>query len=330
MRIMLAAALLALPLTTALAQGDQATRAVLEKPAALVADGMPPVPQALATATRPYMEFRTAGFSGWNSRDRSMLITTRFGNTAQLHRVAMPMGAREQLSFEVEPVGGGWSPNGDVLGVQKDVGGNEFFQLYTLAAGQLRLLTDGRSRNNMGAWSHDGRLLGYSSTRRNGTDTDLYVVDPRDPSTDRLVAQVSGGGWNIVDFAPGNRQAAVIEYKQITKSNLYRLDVASGALTPIGDHSQEIAIGGALYAPNGTLWITSDEGSDFQRLGTVDPATGRFTPAVTDVNWDVTSFDIAEDGSFIAFVTNEAGASKLRILDTRTRARGSFRASRPG
>ena len=34
--------------------------------------------------------------------------------------------------------------------------------------------------------------------------------------------------------------------------------------------------------PDGTLWVTSDEGSDFQRLGTLDPATGRFTPVVTD------------------------------------------------
>ena len=133
MRIKLAAVLLAVPLTAALAQTAPSAPATVEKPAALVADGMPAVPRTLLAATRPYMEFRTAGFAGWNSRDRSMLITTRFGNTAQLHRVAMPMGAREQLSFEEEPVGGAWSPNGDVLGVQKDIGGNEFFQLYTLA-----------------------------------------------------------------------------------------------------------------------------------------------------------------------------------------------------
>ena len=318
MRLKLVVALLALPLTAALAQeGTEAP--VVARPAALVADGIPPVPAELATATRAYMEFRTAGFSGWNARDRSMLISTRFGNTSQLHRVAAPMGMREQLSFEAEPVGGSWSPTGDLLGVQKDVGGNEFFQLYTLAGGQLRLLTDGRSRNSFGAWSHDGRWIGYSSTRRNGTDTDLYVVDPRDPATDRRIAQVQGGGWGIADFSHDNRHAAVIEYKQITKSNLYQLDLSSGALTPIGDHSREIAIGAAQYARDGTLWITSDEGSDFQRLGTVDRQTGRFTPVITDISWDVTSFDIADDGSFIAFVTNEAGASRLRILDMRTR-----------
>ena len=171
----------------------------------------------------------------------------------------------------------------------------------------------------MGAWSHDGSLLGYSSTRRNGTDSDLYVVDPRNPSSGRMVAQVSGGGWGIADFSPDNRRAVVVEYKQITKSNLYMLDVASGALTPIGDHAQEIAYGGAQFARDGQLWVTSDEGSDFQRLGTIDPASGRFTAAVTDIPWDVDSFDISEDGRFIAFVINEAGASKLRVLDTRTR-----------
>ena len=53
------------------------------------------------------------------------------------------------MSFESEPVNdGSFAPKtGDVLVVQKDVGGSEFFQLYTLTDGRLSLLTDGRSRN---------------------------------------------------------------------------------------------------------------------------------------------------------------------------------------
>jgi len=318
MRLTLIAALLAMPLTAALAQGG-ATPAAVEKPAALTADGIPPVPAALADRTRPYMEYRSAGFSGWNRRDRSMLITTRFGNTTQLHRVAMPMGAREQISFEADPVSGGWSPAGDVLAVQKDVGGSEFFQLYTLGSGRLSLLTDGRSRNELGAWSHDGRWIGYSSTRRNGADSDLYVIDPRNPASDRRVAEVHGGGWNISDFSPDGRRAVVVDYISVTKVNLFLLDLASGRMTPIGDQSRDIAYGSSQFAPDGSLWVTSDEGSDFQRLGVIDTATGRFTPVVTDIPWDVEAFDISEDGRTIAFATNEAGISRLRLLDTRTR-----------
>jgi dipeptidyl aminopeptidase/acylaminoacyl peptidase len=300
--------------SAALAQDTPA----VPKPAALVADGIPPIPAALAATTRPYMEFRTAGFAGWNAGDKSMLITTRFGNVAQLHRVAAPMMDRSQISFEAEPLGGRWSPKGDVLLVSKDIGGNEFFQLYTLKDGTLTLLTDGKSRNNFGAWNADGSLIGYSSTRRNGADTDLYIMDPRDPKTDRLVAQVKGGGWSIRDFSPDGKTALVGEYVSITKTNLHLLDLASGTLTPIGDHKKAIAYGDAEFAPDGTLWVTSDEGSDFQRLGTLDLKSGRFTAKGPEAKWDVEGFDIARDGSFLAYSVNEAGMNRVKVRDLKT------------
>lgn len=293
--------------------------AEVEKPAALVADGIPAVPDALATATRPYMEFRTAGFSGWNPVDRSMLISTRFGNTAQLHRVTAPGTDRRQISFEAEPVAGGsYAPKrGDVLVVQKDIGGDEFYQLYTLANGRLTMLTDGKSRNSLGAWSQDGRLIGYSSTRRNGADTDLYVTDPRDPKSDRMVAQLKGGGWNISDFSPDGARAVVVEYVSAGKSNLHDLDLATKAMRPITDPAAKISYGGAEYAPDGTLWVTSDEGGEFQRLGTLG-RDARFKPVSTEPRWDVEQFDISDDGRTIAYIVNEAGISRVKLLDVAT------------
>ena len=312
--VFLVPALLALALPFAPAFGQ------VPKPAALVADGVPDIPSELAAKTRPYMEFRTAGFSGWHPLDKSMLIGTRFGNTAQLHRVAKPMGARRQISFEAEPVGAGsWAPKrGDVLVVQKDIGGNEFFQIYALKDGRLQLLTDGKSRNSLNAWSDDGALIAYSSTRRNGTDNDLYVMDPRDPSTNKIVAQVKGGGWSISAFAPDKKSAIVSNYVSVTNSDLFRLDLASGALTPIGDNSKDVSYGGAEFAPDGTLWVTSDEGSEFSRLGTLDPATGKFTPKGPAEKWDVETFDVSPDGRFIAYVINEAGMSRLKLLDPKS------------
>ena len=322
-KLLLAFTALTLPAalgTTALLAQDAAPAPVAAKPAALIADGIPAIPQGVVDATRPYMEFRTASFMGWNPDDRAMLISTRFGNVAQLHAVSGPGMARRQISFEAEPLNGRYAPNDQTLVVSKDSGGSEFWQLYTLKDGRLTLLTDGQSRNELGPFSHDGKWLAYSSTRRNGTDADLYIVDPRDPASTRMVAQVSGGGWAITGFAPDNATAVVTNYVSVTKSDLYLLDLASGKLTPLGDHKQAVAQGGAQFAPDGTLWATSDAGSDFQRLGTIDRKTGKFTARSPDPRWDVENFEIAPDGSFIAYVVNEAGISRLKLLNPATGA----------
>jgi acetyl esterase/lipase len=284
-------------------------------PAALTAEEMPPVPLALAEQARPYLEARGAGFAGWDPATRAVLISTRFANVSQLHRVATPMGARTQISFEAEPVRGSYAPvKGDVIVVMKDKGGDEYYQLYTLKDGRLALLTDGKSRNSMNAWSNDGQLVGFTSTRRNGVDADVYVMDPRDPASVRMVHESKGGGWALIGFAPDKRTAYLADFRSVQDADLYTLDLASGAMTPIGDPVAEIAYSGFKVGPDGTIWATSDVGSDFQQLGRLDPATGGFTPVSREL-WDVDGFDLSADGKTIAYVVNEAGFDRLRILD---------------
>ena len=312
MKTVLLAAAALLPLTFAHAEAT--------KPAALVADGIPPVPDAIPASMRAYAEYRSASVQGWDAKTGALIVSTRFANTAQLHTVSAPLMARRQITFEAEPIAGLPAPVGNMLLVQKDNGGDEFFQIYRLDAGKLQLLTDGKSRNEFGAYSQDGKLIGYSSTRRNGVDSDLYVMNPADPKSDRMVTRVKGGGWAIAGFSPDNRTALVIEYVSIQKSNLWLLDVRSGELRALGDHAKAVSYGGLDYAPDGQIWVTSDEGSDFQRLGTIDERTGAFTPRTPEAGWDVESFDIARDGSYVAFVTNEQGTSKLHLLDPKTGA----------
>jgi dipeptidyl aminopeptidase/acylaminoacyl peptidase len=297
------------------AAAQEAPAPAVPLPAALTAEEMPPIPLELAERVRPYLEARGAGFAGWDPNTRAVMIATRFANVSQLHRVETPMGARTQISFEAEPVRGSFAPGkGDVVLVSKDRGGNEYFQLHTLKDGRLTLLTDGRSRNEMNAWSGDGELIGFSSTRRNGVDSDLYVMNPRDPSSARVVHESKGGGWAIAGFAPDKRTAYVADYRSVQDVDLYRLDLASGAMTPIGDPKAMIAYGGMRIGPEGTLWVTSDEGADFQRLGRLDPVTGTFTPVSREA-WDVDGFDISDDGKTIVYEVNEAGSDRLRILD---------------
>lgn len=317
--LLLATAAAAAPLGAQNAPATQTPAAppapVVPIPAALTAEAMPPIPLELAARVRPYLESRGAGFAGWDPNTRAVLISTRFANVSQLHRVAMPMGARTQISFEAEPVSGSYAPaKGDVIVVTKDRGGDEYYQLHTLKDGRLTLLTDGKSRNQINSWSRDGELIGFTSTRRNGVDSDIYVMNPRDPGSARMVHESQGGGWAIIAFSPDKRSAYLADYRSVQDVDLYTLDLASGSMTPLGDPAAEVAYTGLEVGPDGTIWASSDAGSDFQQLGRIDPATGTFTP-VSRETWDVGGFDLSDDGKTIAYVVNEAGFDRLRILD---------------
>src|SRR5580693_1260865 len=138
----------------------------------LVVEGVPKIPASLAESVGRYSEFRAASFTSWHPTRREMLIETRFADTAQVHQVKFPGGARTQLTFFPDRVAGAvYQPvNGDSFLIMKDVGGGEFFQLYRydLATGDVTLLTDGKSRNLRGPWSSGGGQIAYMSTRRTG------------------------------------------------------------------------------------------------------------------------------------------------------------------
>jgi hypothetical protein len=200
------------------------TGGIIPKPETLVTDGIPPLPTALAEAAGRYAENRAAFPADWQPVRREMLIATRFGNTYQLHLVAMPGGARQQLTFFTEPVRGGtYHPNGgDYVVFSKDIGGGEWYQLfrYDTDTGESTLLRDGKSRNSAGPWSTHGDQIAYTSTRRTGRDSDLWVMNPADPKTDRLVAQLSGAGWEPQDWSPDDKHLLVIQYISVNESYL--------------------------------------------------------------------------------------------------------------
>ena len=74
--------------TLAPANPDPAkARAVIQPADNLVASGLPEIPAEIADAAGRYTEFRTANLAAWHPTRREMLITTRFGDSPQVHEV---------------------------------------------------------------------------------------------------------------------------------------------------------------------------------------------------------------------------------------------------
>ena len=65
-------------------------------------------------------------------------------------------------------------------------------------------------------------------TRRNAKDMDLYVMDPLDPKSDRILVQLEGGFWIPYDWSPDDRKVLVYEYISANENNLWIIDVTTG------------------------------------------------------------------------------------------------------
>jgi dipeptidyl aminopeptidase/acylaminoacyl peptidase len=293
-------------------------------PENLVTEGVPTIPAELRREVGRYLEFRAAAFQGWHPLRREMLITTRFADAAQLHLVKTPGGARQQLTFLPEPVGGGsFQPKtGKFIVFSQDTGGGEFYQLYRFdpAEGRVTLLTDGKSRNEGARWARSGRQLAYTTTQRNGKDNDIHVMDPANPATDREVLQVSGGGWRVADWSHDESRLLIEEYISINESALYLLDLRTGKkelITPKGG-DQVAWAGGEFSADDRAIFTTTDKGSEFRRLVRMELATKTEQILTSHLNWDVEAFDLSADGKTLAFTVNTDGASKLHLMDARS------------
>jgi dipeptidyl aminopeptidase/acylaminoacyl peptidase len=323
----------------ALAQqgGTQPANTILTPGDNFVAENIPPIPMKIAEDTARYGESRGSTLFDWHPSRREMIIGTRFGDTVQVHRVAMPGGARRQLTFFPDRVRSAqFLPDGDAFLFQKDIGGSEWYQIYRydLATGAITLLTDGHSRNGTYLLAHHDTKLVYTSTQRNNTDSDLWIVDAADsnkasPSAHMLL-QVEGGGWAPVAWSQDNRQLLVLQTISINESYLWLVDTITGdktALTPqsvSAKPGETVAYSAAVFSKDGkSIYVLTDRDSEFQRLARIDLKSMQPKYLTTSIPWDVEQMAASEDGKSIAFIANENGYSKLYLLDT---ASGRFRA----
>lgn len=300
-----------------------AQEATITAPESIVAEGVPKIAAGLAETAGRYGAYRSASLADWNPAQREMLISTRFGDTPQLHLVSAPGGERRQLTFFPDALTNGrFHPNGgDYIVFMKDIGGGEWYQLYRydLKSGEVTLLTDGKARNLLGPWSSKGDSLAYMSTRRTGKDTDLWVMNPADPKSDHLLTKLEGGGWEPLDWSPDDKKILLKEELSINESYLWLVDTATGektALTP-RDVKEKISYGDAKFGKDGNgLYVTTDKDSEFHRLAYINLNTKEQSYLTSEIHWDVEAFDLSKDGRRLAFVSNENGLSVLRWLST--------------
>ncbi|MBL8773179.1 MAG: S9 family peptidase [Phenylobacterium sp.] len=285
----------------------------------IVYDGVPPTPPALQAAIAPYYNARSASFEDWLP-DGSMLISTRFGDTPQIHRVARPLGARAQLTFFGEPISQAKvRPGSSAYLYPRDVGGAEYYQAYLRdLAGRETLLTAPNTRNQAFQFSPDGRLVAWSQVTPGDPNYDIVVADPENPASRRVVHE-GQGAMSVNDVSADGRTLLVSRTNASTWVELFTLDVATGKLTPVGPGKRKIGYIDGSFVDGGRAVLTlSDDGSDVTRPVVIDLRTGAVRDLEPGAKWGSEAFDVSPDGKVVAVAVNEEGYSKLVLRDVAT------------
>jgi hypothetical protein len=169
----------------------------------------------------------------------------------------------------------------------KDVGGNEFAQLYRydVADGHVTLLTDGgRSQNGGVVWSTKG-------------DRSRLRIDAPQRDRSRHLRHESGGSEDRPAGAAGHGRrlagARLVAGRQPPAGRRVRVDHQEHAVAGRGGRAgrrrsltnaaEDVSYGAAAFSADGRgVYVTTDKDSEFQRLGYIDVATKQLTLLATD------------------------------------------------
>ncbi|MCG8460481.1 MAG: prolyl oligopeptidase family serine peptidase [Holophagales bacterium] len=313
----------------------------------LVLEGVPEIPARVVEGVRRFQNVRDASLFGFTASGSSILIGTRFGETRQIHRVDAPRGARCQLTYFEEPVlACHRRPGTDEWAYLIDEGGTEAYQIHLLdaATGEDVRISDGTSKHGSLQWSHDGRLLAFQSTRRDGRSLDVWVQDPDSPRSAVCVAEAEGGTW----WAPAawngdGRRLLVLQYLGATRCRTHLLELSEPrvggfsaeevrARPLIGDDRDDGYYEPLDFEPGEEgIYLLSDRGRRHRGLMRLDLDSGELDPLTADLEWSVSTFRLwhpadrsvrerpaGEASQRGAFVVNEEGYGRLHLFDPLT------------
>jgi dipeptidyl aminopeptidase/acylaminoacyl peptidase len=314
-----------------LGAGPALAQDVVQPPASLALESVPPIPAELARKVRPYTEFRPHALLSWHPAAREMLVRRRLDATNQVHRVPSPLAVPQPLTDFADAVpNASYQPtHGRYFVLTRAAGGDEVYRLFRhdIASREETPLSPAGERAQMGAWSRAGDRIVFTTSRidRNNPDriarTSIHVMDPAKPDSGRVLERIEGGSWGSFRFSEDGARLVFLENVSSSESHAWVMEVATGRrtrITPLVE-GRKVRYGDPYFSADGrAIYATSDRAGEFRQLVRLPLGAGRERVLTGHLPYDVDNLEVSYDAGLIAFITNESGAHVLRFIELKT------------
>lgn len=274
------------------------------------------VPQDRIPVQR-FIEVRSASDPAYSPDGQTLFFLSNVTGVPQVWQLTKETPWPRQLTFFPDRVMSlHVSPQGETLCMNADMSGTENAQLFLTdyeAVNVRDLSNDPQHIYQFGGWSADGRRFSYSSNKCNGRDFELYLYD-LDADTHTLLHS-SPHTNHAHALTPDGRSVLMSRSHTNLNNDLYLVDIATGESQWLTPHEGEAHFGDMMFGRDGaTLFVTTNEGSEFTRIAAID-LEGETSTFLSADDWDAETPTLSPDGTKLAYSKNQDGTSQLYLMD---------------
>lgn len=196
------------------------------------------------------------------------------------------------------------------------IGGDEQDDLYLLDTKTEKiepLLVDRETVFGSVVWRSDSKGFAYRANDKSKNDFYVYVYD-LESRTSKCVHDKSGYFFPA-DFSPDLSRLMVGKYNSSTYSQLFEIDLKSGATREVTPTDEECSFSPEGYLADGKSFLVSTNyHGDLRTLQRLDLATGKLSPVAEEFNHnEIDGVAINHDRTLAAVMLNEDGYSTMHL-----------------
>lgn len=250
----------------------------------------------------------------------TLVFDSRATGKPQLWRVGAAGGWPTQLTFGRAVTFHAWLPDGSGLLYAADRSGNEREAYWWISADgteEREVLPYEGAFRVFGDFNDDGARFVYSSTKRNGTDFDIYVADTETGESRRVYE--GKFGFFARAWQPGGSLVLVSETRGEDANDLHLLDVETGEIETLFAPEAPARYGSFAWAPDGAgFYMVTNHEREFRAVAYYDLAAGALELVAAPEDESVDDLALSGDGRYLVWTVNEGGYSRLEARDLET------------
>ena len=260
----------------------------------------------------------------WSVDGTAVFISTNFTGRYNLWRVdasgSWPVQLTQSEEFQTGLVP---SPDGSALLFKQDLGGNERYDLFSVPTRggpvtQLTATPDVTEENAL--FAPDGRSISIEMKPATGATFNIAVMDLATRQIRQLTHETSADrNWDAIGWLPDGRSLIANRAKvDSSEASIWRIDVASGAASPISVEKEQVYIAATSVSADGRLLaVSSNEATGQMRAGIFDLTTRKYR-WLDPTPWEQYSGQFSPNGKLLVTRTSEDGRATLGLVDVAT------------